>query len=190
MTWEEFKKEIENLDENELKALRSMIDNNVIDKKDEELKEKIKSNSIYVGKCYKVKVKPNSGLFPEMYKYLKVISERSTNDCRMEVLTFEEHPVYWFEYQDNKGYSVGNYFCGSFDYVGIHTEDYPFFCYKLGKNLERQKKEIDYLEEISLEEYNTAMNQYIKELQELTWYPDHYRFGDKLPSSEDWPRKE
>ena len=115
-------------------------------------------------------------MFPEMYKYYKVISERSSNEFRMEALTFTEHPTYWFNYQHlhNYNYSLGDYYNGKFGFTSIEVEDYPFFCYSASGG------GINFLTEISLEEYNQALDSYIQELKEIKWNPDHCRCGGKF----------
>ena len=40
--------------------------------------------------------------------------------------------------------------------------------------------------EISLDEYNTALISHAKELAEIPWGANHYRYGDKLPIDPDW----
>ena len=45
------------------------------------------------------------------------------------------------------------------------------------------------IEIITEEEYNEAMNKYIERLQKLNWPADHYRYGNKMPTDEEWERK-
>lgn len=165
-------------------ALKKAEDGKALSK----LKATVESHKSYVGKCYRRRVQPDNGMFPEMWRYMKVLSERSSNEYRMETLIFDEHPVYWFEHKSSKMDRIGYNYLGEFDFEGLRVEDYPFFCYT--PRTGGKQMEIDLLEEIAPGEYNRAMNQYIMELQELVWYPDHWRFGGKLPSDPKWPAEQ
>ena len=185
MDVKEILKEIENLSKEDLDELKLKLDKSDLETKTEDLKERIESNKDYVGRCYKILVKPHNGMFPEMYKYIKVISERSSNEYRLSSLVFLEHPIYWFDFQRSKVPRAGNNYLGDFRFLGIHLEDYPFFCYDLLRK-DKVGKGIDFLTEISLEEYNNALDNYIEELKNLTWTPNHFRFGGKLPIDKEW----
>ena len=55
-----------------------------------------------------------------------------------------------------------------------------------GEELHRGPLVGDNLIEISLEEYNEAMNTYINRLQKLNWPADHYRGKNKKPGDPGW----
>ena len=184
MDIDELVTEIENLDYLDLEKIQFMLRDRKRIKKRKEIKAKVEANKLYVGKCYKKKVSLKTKLLPDMTEYIKVISERGENEYYMSALVFYKHPIYWFAYKSHKPVEVGDYYLGYFDYEAIHVEDYPFFC----NDAATHGRVIDGLTEITLEEYNQSMNDYIKELQGLTWYPDHYRLGGKLPTDPDWPQ--
>lgn len=192
MNIDELIKEIKSLTKDEIYEIRDALDKAENGKKEEKLRAAVKEHRRYVGKCYKKRVKPCSKMFPEMWRYYKVISERSENEYHMEVLTFDERPTYWFEYQSHyqshKGYLAGD-FLGGFDFSGIHVTNYPLFCFNHDRDVPGTYI-IDTLTEISIDEYNRAMDNYVKELQGLTWYADHCRFGNTLPTDPDWPRED
>jgi len=152
---------------------------------DEIIKKIVNDHSGYVGKCYYKFVKPHGGMFPEMKKYYKVISERASNEYRLSALTFYEHPFYWFNYQSHRIGLPGDWFLGKFDFHGIEVEDFGAFCFG-SNNIEK----INDLVSITIKEYNLAMDEYIKELQSMDWVADHYKYGDKLPSDPDWERND
>lgn len=141
-------------------------------KKEKKVKQLVESRRDMVGKCFKKRMKPI--MFPEMYKYYKIVSERGENDYRFSVLTFYEHPYYWFDYQSHMIELSGNYYFGEFDFDSFTVES-------------MMHNSFDKTEEISSEEFADAMRKYTEELIELPWYADHYRFGNKLPTDEGWP---
>ena len=137
------------------------------------LRKVIDGNVSLVGKCFKQKTCPYEGMFPEMWKYYKVISNYAMNEHEVSCLMFDEHPWYWFNYIDPK------YYKGFFDFDGITVDSV-----RIGSNIF-----IDGIEdfvEITTEEFNKALNSYCKELTQLNWIPNHYRYGDKLPIDKDW----
>lgn len=183
MNVEEIMDEIRSLPMSDTEQIFDKLKTEIDEKRKFEVRSIIESHKPYVGKCYKKRVKPYSSMFPEMWRYIKVISERGSNEYRMSALVFDEHPTYWFAYKHMR--NVGHYYVGEFEFDGICVENYPFFCVDYWDH-GADKNVIDYLTEISLEEYNAAMDNYIKELQELPWYADHYRIGGKLPTDEGW----
>lgn len=178
------KKFLSKLDEDDLSRLSSLIKAKSRRLANVDAKKAVEAHDYIVGKCFKIKEAPTNGLFPEMYKYYKVISSRSINQYRATALTFWEHPFYWFDYQASKIGSAGDYYFGYFDFESIEAEDVPFFC-----NNGVNTIQLDYFTEITQEEYDAAMDNYIKELKEMPWTPDHYRFGNKLPTDKNWKQK-
>lgn len=153
-------------------------------KEEEKMRAAVAEHIGLVGKCFKARTKPRSGMFPEMWRYYKIINARAENEYRVSALRFDEYPTYWFEYQASKIGRAGDYYFGSYDFDSIIVEDFPFYCYDLKG--EGFIKVGDRLTEISLAEYNTAMILYIDRLQEMEWPADHYRFGGKKPGDPDW----
>ena len=168
----------------ELNDLMSEIRQQTRVKEEEKMRAAVAEHIGLVGKCFKARTKPHSGLFPEMWRYYKIINARAKNEYRVSALRFDEYPTYWFEYQASKIGRAGDYYFGSYDFDSIIVEDFPFYCYDLKG--EGFIKVGDRLTEISLAEYNTAMILYIDRLQEMEWPADHYRFGNKKPGDPDW----
>ena len=127
-----------------------------------------------LGKCFKRKTKPE--IFPEVTRYYKVISIQSKNEVRVECLVFDNEPKYYFDYQSSMVGNPGDYYLGSFYFDSIWTED-------------EMASSIRHMEEISLEEYNQAMRDYIDKLIALPWYAEHYRGCNKFPSDPLWPKE-
>lgn len=163
------------LSKEDLIALTQAIKYQIKEQEELELRAAIRSHIKLVGKCYKTRVKPKDGLFPEMWKYYKIISERASSEYCVSALTFNEFPVYWFNYQMSKTFRVGDYYCGEYDFESIIIENLNLY------------NDNDFIE-ISLKEYNEAMNLYIKRLQMLNWPADHYRLSGALPGEEKWER--
>lgn len=156
-------------------------------KEEEKMRAAVAEHTELVGKCFKMRVKPHSDMFPEMWRYYKIISTRAENEYRVSALRFDEYPTYWFDYQASKIGRVGDFYFGHYDFDSIIVEDFPFYCYDLkGKG---HIKVGDRLTEISLSEYNAAMILYIDRLQKIGWPADHYRFGGKKPGDSDWEKE-
>lgn len=181
---------------NDFKALSNKERNELIstfaqeeqEAREQQLRDAIEAHQEYVGKCYRRTVRPRSGMFPSIYKYAKIVSSRAENQYHMTALTFVEHPLYWFEYQSHKMHFEGDYYLGNFDMVGgIQLESIGFFCNDLSHRGFRQQ--IERWEEISIEDYNAAMDTYVRELQCSDFVADHYRYGGVMPSSAQWKFK-
>lgn len=154
-------------------SLKTYINSFSFEEKRNKLIKDVEKNKYLVGKCFIHKV--DNPLSREMYRYTKVISNRSKNRYTVECLEFDEHPLYWYEYNSSVVQHPENYYLGHFDLDTIKTNSVFI------KDFEKY----DYIE-ITLEEYNTAMRKHIEELINLKWYEDHCRFGGKLPIDDDW----
>ena len=166
----------------ELDDLMQKIKHQIRIKEEEKMQAVVANHAELVGKCFKIRIKPHSGMFPEMWRYYKIISVRAENEYHVSVLRFDEYPTYWFDYKTSKINRAGDYYFGHYDFDSIIVEDFPFYCCDLhGKD-----KIGDRLTEISFSEYNTAMILYINRLQEMKWPADHCRFGGKKPGDLDW----
>ena len=166
------------------------------DRRHQSIIEQSQKHDYLVGKCFKKRVKPHSGMFPEMWRYYKVISYQSSDQYRVECLEFDEHPTYWFDHQSSALGMPGDYYLGSFDFYGFWTEDVmanelldtvgnrSMTVMLDGKEITLPQR--DKYTAITLEEYNNAMMNYTQELSELPWYAEHYRLGGKLPTDEGW----
>ena len=175
---EDFRKEIDLLTKKynvDAEMIRDAFSRQIRKNNHEEIINKCKSHIPLINKCFLRKTKPHN-MFPEMNRYIKVISEQSINECHVECLVFDEHPTYWFSYQSSMVGYPGDYYLGSFDFKSINTEDI------LVSSLES-------MTQISLEEYNDAIRKYVEELITLPWYAEHYRFGGKMPTDPDWPKE-
>lgn len=141
----------------------------------------VEDNAYLVGKCFKMEVRPYNRLFPSMWKYLKVVSNRAENEYRVTCLVFDEHPWYWFNYNSDRFAYNNDYYEGAFDFDGIYVEDIMVespdtFLPALLR---------DYIE-ISQTEYRIAYERYCEELINLKWEADHNRSGGILPIDEKW----
>ncbi len=77
-----------------------------------------------VGKCFKARIKPHAGMFPEMWRYYKIINARAENEYRVSALRFDEYPTYWFNYKASKIGYAGDYYFGHYDFDSIIVEDF------------------------------------------------------------------
>lgn len=160
-----------------------LIRNEEIQKEEKELRDKVAENSHLVGKAYRKKVKPYHGMFPKMYRYYKVVSERSDYSGSVTCLMFDEMPHYWFEYQAHKSHMTGDYHLGSFEFRPIWVDNIRIENAVLVKGLED-------LEEIDAEMFDAEMDKLIARIKDMNWEADHYRFGGKLPKDKGWKREE
>lgn len=167
------------LHENNVSArdLKHYLEEAVKTDADKELRQKVEANRYLEGKCFVCTTEVDP-MFPPMKRYLKVISAQACTEYRVSVLTFPEHPFYWFDYKSSKIGNAGDYFLGNFDFTGIEVTDIMI------DNLFTPS--LKNFSEISLDEYNEALLQFTKELIELPWTADHYRFGNKLPTDPEW----
>lgn len=171
----------------ELNDLMQEIKHQIRIKEEEKMRAAVAEHAGLVGKCFKARVQPHFGTFPEMWRYYKIISTRAENENRVSVLRFDEYPTYWFDYRASEIGRAGDFYFGHYDFDSIIVEDFPFCYYDLkGEGHIQIRNE---LTEISLSEYNTAMILYIDRLQEMEWPADHYRFGGKKPSDPDWEKE-
>lgn len=160
-----------------------LIRNEEIQKEEKELRDKVAGNSHLVGKAYRKKVKPYHGMFPKMYRYYKVVSERSDYSGNVTCLIFDEIPHYWFEYQAHKLHMTGDYHLGSFEFSPIWVDNVRVENAIMVKGIED-------LEEIDPDLFNSEMDKLVARIKEMDWVADHYRFGGKLPADEGWKREE
>lgn len=137
------------------------------------LKQKVKENENYIGKCFYRIINKERGMFPEMRKFYLVLSNRSNNEYRVECLTFKEFPTYWFEYQAHKIGCIGDYYLGSFEFESFKTESIMASSLKT-------------MTEISKEEFDKYAKDYLDKLLNLEWIEDHYRWGGILPDNPKW----
>ena len=149
------------------------------EQENKEMREAAARNKQLVGKCFRRRVKPRSGMFPEMYRYYKVVSEQAVNSCCVSCLTFDEEPYYWFEYQAHKAGFPGDFFLGEFDFTPICVKSKLLTTFRLTG-----------VEEISEDEFNTALSCLGQKIAEMPWSAEHYRYGGKLPTDEGWIKKE
>lgn len=173
----------------ELNKLMQKIKHQIRVKEEEKMRAAVAEHAGLVGKCFKARVKPHIGMFPEMWRYYKIISTRAENENRVSALRFDEYPTYWFDYRASEIGRAGDFYFGHYDFDGIIVEGLPFYCYDYDLKGKEYIKIGDKLTEISLSEYNTAMILYIDRLQEMEWPADHYRFGKKKPGDPNWEKE-
>lgn len=145
----------------ELNILFQEIQHEIETREKEERMAAAASHAELIGKCFKKKTE-------KMWKYYKIISNHSSNEYWVSALTFDEYPTYRFDCYDN--YS----FFGEYSFQSIEVVDLPFYCYDIQSTAQTAIVG-DSLIEISLEEYNSAMDLYIKRLQKLKWPIDTWR---------------
>lgn len=116
------------------------------------IKESIKENEKYLGKYFKIP----THIHCSDNKYLKVISATSVNVYNVECLFFDEHPTYWFDYQNSKSGTTGDYCLGAFDFDSVTVKSFHI-------------KDLEQFQEITKEEFDNALRNYIEELIELEW---------------------
>lgn len=122
-------------------------------------------NQAYVGRFF-VNKNYRSDMAPVMKRFYKVISARSSSRGCVECLVVDEHPSYWFNYQDHKLGLPGDYYLGTFEFESIHVESVPL-------------RDLLDLKEITSEEYTRAMIGYTTELLDAEWPCEHLRLGRK-----------
>ena len=167
---EHFKKDLNELCDNygiSIKDIVQMIKNEEFHKAEKELHDKVAENSYLVGKTYRKKVSPSHGMFPKMYRYYKVVSERSDDSASVSCLIFDEKPHYWFEYQAHKMHMTGDYHLGYFEFCPIWVDSVRV------KNTIRTKG-LEDLEEIDTDVFDSEMNKLVDRIKELIWVEDHY----------------
>ena len=160
--------QIDNLD---LSILISKLQKSKREKYFKEIDEKIAANQDLVGRCFKTKRSPRDGMFPECWRYYKVVSAHSENPYRIECLVFDEYPTYWFEgnyIDDNK--------CGIYDFTSFYNESLMV-------------NQIKTCEEITADEYWYAANIYLNRLSMLEWPNNHYRNGGVWPHERKWKKQ-
>lgn len=137
----------------------------------------VDENKHLVGTAYRERVKPDDGIFPEMYRYYKVISERSSSEDRVSCLVFDEKPYYYFLYQnehpDGWRYKPGDDYLGRFDFCPVWVEEIP-----VENGFEKFKV-------IEATLFDSEFESMWKKISDLEWIPDHARSG-KLPEEDGW----
>lgn len=150
----------------ELNKLMQEIKHQIRVKEEEKMRAAVAEHAGLVGKCFKARVKPHFGMFPEMWRYYKIISTRAENENRVSALRFDEYPTCWFDYRASEIGRAGDFYFGHYDFDSIIVEGFPL-------KGEGHIQIRDELTEISLSEYNTAMILYIDRLQKMEWPADH-----------------
>jgi len=173
---EEFKNDIDriyNKYDVDYTTILMALHSKCVEEENQRIRKTCESHKDMIGKCFIEKIKPE--LFPEMLRFYKVISNQSSNECFLECLIFDEHPTYWFDYQAEP--AVGSWYLGNFDFESFHTEDVFI-------------SDLEKMREIGIDQYNQAMMDYTKELVNLPWYAEHYRYGNKWPTDPEWKKDE
>lgn len=139
----------------------------------EKMEIEIEKNKQYVGKTYRIKTKPINPMFPNMYRYVKVVSERGSWSGCVSCLVFDEKPYYWFEYQAHKLHQSGDYYLGNYEFESFYVE-------------EIRPTDLKKYEEIDNATYKQAMLSFVENLNDLEWTADHYRAGGVMPDDPKW----
>ena len=161
---EEIIRELDGMSLRELKRIENYLTGREIEQERKELVEAVEKNEEYVGTCW---IQETGTRAEKTKRYLKVISARSKNRYRLEVLTFPEKPTARFEKTLFRHPSAENGYLGTFRFSGIRTESFPFFCFSIRGGMEK-----DYLTEIAPEEFDAALDAYADALKKMDWDPD------------------
>ena len=151
----DYKKIINNLDEYELGELQSIIRRIYKNKREKRISEIIEEHKEYIGKCYKCLINRS----PDRYRYIKIVKAESENEFWVCCLVFENPIQYSFNPYYFRSEEPGDRFFGYIEYDGIRIENISFFTDN-GRNGYR---------EISLEEFNKALDDHVKDLKTLDW---------------------
>ena len=155
----------------------SNIKQMIITQENKEVEEKYlaqyKANEKYLGRYFCWSISPREGMFPVMKQFYKVISTRTREPYEVYCLTFQEHPTYWFEYQAHRVHYKGDYYLGEFDFKSFHVESMTI-------------PTLGQMNEIDESLWNYHANSYLRELLDMKWYEDHWRYGGKLPGDDKW----
>lgn len=164
---------LKTLSTQELNDLILNIKSQLETREEEKIHTILLKNTQLLNKCFKIRVKPMGGMFPQMWRYYKVISVSANTEKTVSALQFEEYPTYWFiPFKVHEGFSFGSY---EFDSIIVDTVNITAIA--------------EALTEISLKEYNDAMLLYIDRLQKIEWPIHHYKWGNKKPEDPDWEVK-
>jgi hypothetical protein len=128
----------------ELEKQRDELDKQIKEYYNNERSNLLKEHRKLVGKCFK----GNQWLNPDIIKYYKVIHEESDNEYRVETLTFREKLSYKHLHKRLHGYGYRTD-CELFEFEDIMVSD------------------LNKMEEITEEEFNTAMDNCLKELKDI-----------------------
>lgn len=144
--------------------LRVYLENKNRSKCDAKLHDSVELNDALVGKCYRqvLEYADNTSASTVHMKYYKVVSSRSDNQFRVTCLIFDDIPTYSFLYQNDRLWRVGSYFLGNFDMNTIECDSVMI-------------TDLVKYEEISIGEYNAALDSYIDKLKKLEFDPDYRR---------------
>lgn len=145
-------------------------------KYEQQLRKDVTSNKEYVGKAYRKLVKPYHGMFPSMYRYFKVISERSDRVGSVSCLVFDQYPHYWFEYQAHMMPMRGDYYLGEFIFTPVWTDVIP---------VTELLNKADMVETDDFT-FSLELERLAGRISSIEWTPDHYRMGGKLPGDVGW----
>ena len=144
---------IKDLTNEELSELAEKIRFKRYDFECDRIKKTIKEHQQYVGKCYKRDYMAGN------FRYVKLIASASRNEYWMEVLVFENPIQYRHPHTIHKISKPGDGVFGEIEYKGIRVESVNWFTIAQPHGYE----------EISLEEYNEAMDKHVKMLKETKW---------------------
>ncbi len=140
----------------------NVIESEEMRKYEKELRDNVAENSHLVGKTYRKKV----DLFSKMYRYYKVVSERSDYGGSVSCLTFDETPHWRFASQVHKLHRKGDGILGTFNFNPIWVE-----CIRV-KNALGQKA-LESMEEIDAALYDAKMDNLVAEIKKMKWEVDH-----------------
>lgn len=143
----------ENLNLDELILIQNKVKQEIEQKLKQQEKEEVESHSDLMGKCFKNAAVP--------CKYYKVISIKGSNRYHVSMLAFDEFPKFFTSFHAGSP-------MGEIMFKGIHVESFPFYVYDtMGRHPGHTYG--SQLIEISLNEYNQAMDKYYYKMQQMNW---------------------
>lgn len=146
------------LSSKELDELASEIREIKQEKDEKELKLNVNSHKQCIGKCYKAYHYDTLNNI-KIIKYIKLVRAESKNEYWMEALMFENPLNYTFDKQAHLMHHRGDYLFGRIAYEGIKVKSVGWFTTS-GQNG---------YEEISLEEFNKALDEHVEALKTMDW---------------------
>lgn len=142
----------------ELDELADEIRNIKREKEEADIVFTVESHKNCIGKCYKT-IHYDTLNDITITKYIKLIRAESENEYWMEALMFENPLSYKFNKQTHLMHHRGDYFFGHINYEGIRVDSIGWFT-TAGQNG---------YEEISLEEFNKALDEHVETLKTIDW---------------------
>lgn len=140
-----------------LRDIKDMIEEDINNKREKAICDKVKSHEKLIGKCFKT----NANI--KKTRYCKVISNRASNEYKVTCIIFDKQVSFDFNLPFRKMYHPGDMVAGRFYFDGIEVDEIMVesagFVLSLKSNYT----------EISEEEFREAYDNYCNELYNFDW---------------------